>query len=107
MANKMKAAKRLKPDEFPNKFTTEWLKREMTVAQVEAERHSEGQTAGTTEQSEWFEARWTKFKDQVEEGDEVWEFSTPRRYWNVGFGYAGYAIIRRGVAAAIFTTKMN
>lgn len=107
MANKMKAAKKLKPDEFPDKVTTDWLKQRMTITQIEMERESRRHTAGVKEKNEWFEVEWRKFKDQIEEGDEIWEFSTPRRYWNVGFGYAGYAIIRRGIAAIIFQTKMN
>lgn len=39
---------------------------------------------------------WQKLKRQADEGDEVWEFSSPANSWTREGKYTGYALVRDG-----------
>jgi len=80
---------------------------ETRIRQVSALREKRASDFRLLKPNEWMKAKWIKFTEQIKAGGEVWEYSTPRRYWNVGFGHAGYVVLQQGKAVAWMQTKMN
>jgi hypothetical protein len=52
-------------------------------------------------------ADWVEFKHQVQQGDDVYFFSTSRESWQNLAGRAGYVLVRGGEVVATFETMMN
>lgn len=52
-------------------------------------------------------ARWESLKRQIQTGDELWEFDTPREFWDQLMGMAGLALVRDGKIVAFVMTRMN
>jgi len=70
-----------------------WLIRPVSVAQAEA-ANTPRDPPGTP-----FGLRlgaWRAFIAQMKDGDELWEFRSPRDSWAKMCGMAGYSLVRRG-----------
>ena len=50
---------------------------------------------------------WEGLKAQMQPGDELWEFCSPRSDWNAFMGVAGYELVRDGVVMATVVTRRN
>lgn len=111
--------------------SNEWLQCQTSIAEVEAQRlesevqflkaasrkkrvakfRQDKKLKAAQEELERRHARWKvmwePFIAQKTEGDEIWEYSTPREEWNQLMGHAGYALVRDGTIIDILTTRMN
>ncbi|WP_309382961.1 hypothetical protein [Cerasicoccus frondis] len=52
-------------------------------------------------------AAWKSFTSQLEEGDELWSFSSPPENFAKKCGCRGFAIIRDGKVIKYFSTLMS
>jgi hypothetical protein len=50
---------------------------------------------------------WQRLKRLARPGDEFWSFRSPPPTWSERLGAAGYALVRRGVPIASFTTMRS
>jgi hypothetical protein len=50
---------------------------------------------------------WSAFVKQMQPGDELWFFSSPRASWAWLAGRKGYAIVRNGKKVDSYITRMN
>ena len=50
---------------------------------------------------------WTTLKQQLQPGDELWTFDSPKRFWRQGMGWQGIVLVRSGRFVAVCTTAMN
>jgi hypothetical protein len=81
----------------------DWLQERATAAEAEAHHTS----------PEWpvpfgaLNAEWEQMLTQMQPGDELWSFASPRESWEQLAGRAGYALVRDGVAIAVLVTMMN
>jgi hypothetical protein len=49
----------------------------------------------------------TEFKAKIQEGDELWKFSSDKQSWDHYAGRAGYMITRNGKTVAELVTLLN
>lgn len=82
----------LAPDGYDN-FPTEWLIEKLDIAEVERKFLSDG--------------RWIRMKNRMEQGDEVWSFSSPDESWQHLAGRKGIALVRNGHVIGSIVTIMN
>ena len=75
-------------------WSNDWLQNKTSLGEVEA---GQEQRPGGRPASEWWQQKWNEFRSHVQPEDEVWEYATPRPYWDQGFGHAGCALLRDGV----------
>jgi hypothetical protein len=54
-----------------------------------------------------FAKKCDEFLAAVAAGDEITEFCTSRRSWNIGFGRAGYQLHRSGLVRLELLVRMN
>jgi hypothetical protein len=64
------------------------------------------------EDAEWeywgaLEKRWLEMKQQIQSGDELWQFTTPPKTWEHLYGRAGIALVRQGRIINSIVTVMN
>ena len=50
---------------------------------------------------------WMSLKEKIQEGDELWEFSSPKYCWVHRAGRAGISIVRKGEIVDSIITLMN
>ena len=50
---------------------------------------------------------WIALKQQLQAGDELWMFDSPRRFWRQCMGWRGIVLVRSGRFLAVCTTAMN
>lgn len=82
-------------------FGKDWLVRNVSVADVEA-----GFEGGDRPCEEWLK-EWSRLKAAMQEGDELWEYSSPPDSWEHLCGRAGYAVVRGGEIVDDILTMMN
>jgi hypothetical protein len=86
----------------------DWLQRQTTVGKAEREHLVTDESLGPEavpfgHQHE----NWLRFKSQMKEGDELWEFSSPPPTWERLAGRRGFCILRGGRIVASLITMMN
>lgn len=89
-------------------MVTEWLKKQVSVAEA---RHCEAIDYQTSD-DEWLsfelaQEAWHQCLDQMQEGDELWAFCSPRELWVHLSGRQGIALVRDGKCVAWIVTMMN
>ncbi len=50
---------------------------------------------------------WKQLSEQIQPGDELWEFESPIEYWDSLCGSSGVALVRGGLVVAEVTIDMN
>lgn len=83
-------------------FTTGWLQKRTSVAEVESKHAVLGERL-----SPGYLQRWVQLKDTMRENDELWEYSSPLSCWRIGMGRAGYILMRDGDVIFDLLTRMN
>ncbi len=88
----------------------EWLKRQVSAAEIEAlwRKEIDFETipeAAKPELLALFRAGYRTFSSKVRAGDELWFFSTPQSDWDALGGRSGFVAIRRCRVAAVFVVK--
>jgi hypothetical protein len=86
----------------------EWLQRRVSVEQVEAAHMVRHERLGTAPVAFGFDnGRWRELITQMQDGDELWEYTSPAETWANMAGRAGYALVREGKIVGQITTLMN
>ena len=75
----------------------EWLTRKTNVEDCEREHVVRNEQLGADPIPFGFiNQEWLALKSQIQEGDELWEFSSPPEDWKHFRGRGGICIVRRG-----------
>lgn len=80
----------------------------VTVAEAEAEHMVSDERLGEVPVAFGFGNKaWKTLIEQIQEGDELWEFNSPEHKWREGMGSAGYVLLRNGEVVGSHVTRMN
>ena len=86
----------------------EWLTTRITFEQIEQENLVKDERLGPGPVLFGFQNHlWMEFQKQIQEGDELWNFSSPAESWRMLCGRAGIALVRNGEIVDSFVTMMN
>ena len=91
------------PFEFPR---SEWRKSLLSFEDFENEvcdRHN----AAALGPASYFEAELVEFVIWIRQGDELWNWSSPRQAWQLMMGQAGVCLVRTGRSIGAITTMLN
>ncbi len=89
-------------------MTKEWLRQKTTVDELEQRHLASNERLEPDPVPFGFQNQeWLRFKDQIREGDELWEFASPPETWECLCGRAGICIIRNGEMIDFIVTLMN
>ncbi len=80
---------------------SDWLSEKVTVRQSEAANMSGGKAFG------YQHRKWERLKQDMQPGDELWEFCSPEDTWVHLKGRQGYAVVRNGEIVTTLITSMN
>jgi len=87
---------------------TDWLKQKLTVAQAESKHMVSDPRLGPTPVPFGFcHAKWQNLLSKMQDGDELWEFSSSDHSWQHLAGRAGLALVRNGQIIHSIVTAMN
>ncbi len=50
---------------------------------------------------------WQRFKDRIRDSDELWIYSSPANFWQIGMGSRGVVLVRDEVPVDILTLAFN
>jgi hypothetical protein len=96
--------------------TPEFQRRRRTVEELEADNIPQDQEADRVRQFPellkpfgFLNAQWEAMKQQMQAGDELWEFCNAKEMWDgpIGMGLAGVELVRDGEVIASLVTQMN
>ena len=86
----------------------DWLKKRVTVEEVEAAHMIQTDRLGPEPVPFGFQnGKWRSLIDQMEEGDELWTFSSSQESWARLCGCAGIALVRNSEVVNSIVTMMN
>lgn len=86
----------------------DWLDKQVTVAEAEAENMVQSDRLGPDPVPFGFDNdKWRKLLNQMQDGDELWEFVSSRESWKALAGRAGIALVRNGEVVTSIVTMMN
>jgi hypothetical protein len=89
-------------------FFISWLQSQTTVEEAEAANMVKNDQLGPDPVPFGFiNADWKELLDQMQEGDELWEFKSPPETWENLMGRKGIALIRNCQVIAYIVTLMN
>jgi hypothetical protein len=85
-----------------------WLTQQTTVEESEIKHLVKDERPGSAPVPFGMQNReWVKFKRQIKDGDELWEFCSPPKSWEDLCGRAGICIVRDGEIIDTIVTIMN
>lgn len=85
-----------------------WFKTKTTVEECEIKYLIEIEELASSPVPFGFQHQeWLNFKNQIQEGDELWEFFSPPSTWKHLCGRAGICIVRNGKIIDSLVTVMN
>ncbi len=86
-------------------FLRSWFPRREKFIEPKADIPKAWLTRGLSEEEsdDW----WWEFQERMQEGDELWEFESPKHFWDHLAGRAGIALVRNGEVVASRVTKLN
>ena len=98
-------------------------RRRVSVAEAEADYYAEvrqlfGSAPGRQDRNEshartlqkpfgFQNEQWEALKAQMQPGDELWEFCSPKASWDALMGVAGYELVRGGAVIATVIIRRN
>lgn len=85
----------------------EWLLEQVILEEVEKESLCYVEQVEKSIPFGFAFSKWNKLKDQFQEGDELWKYSSPSETWQRMHGRAGYCIVRSDEIVAKFVTVQN
>lgn len=85
-----------------------WLKVKVTLESVEEKHMVLTERLGPTPLPFGFHNEaWVRLLGSMEDGDELWEYSSESHYWENLAGRSGIALVRNGEIIDCITTRMN
>jgi hypothetical protein len=86
----------------------DWLQKRLTVAEAEAAYAVRDSRLGPDPVPFGFQNNeWRALVAAMQDGDELWEFTSPPESWQGLHGRAGVALVRRGEVVRTIVTTMN
>jgi hypothetical protein len=86
----------------------DWLQKRLTIAEAEAAHMVRNDWLGPDPVPFGFvNHKWRALLAEMQEGDELWEFSSSPGSWQHFAGRAGIALIRHGEVVRSIVTMMN
>jgi hypothetical protein len=86
----------------------EWLQKRLTVAEAEAAHMVKNDWLGPEPVPFGFvNYKWRALLAEMQDGDELWEFSSSQESWARLGGRSGIALVRHGEVVRAVVTKMN
>jgi hypothetical protein len=82
------------PTQEVNEMTRDWFIKQVKRSEVDAELGMQNQ-------------RWVKFREEIQEDDELWFFCSPVESWRAKCGRSGYTIVRKGEIVRSLVTRLN
>jgi hypothetical protein len=96
------------PGEARDVIPREWLEKRTTVEEAEGKHLVTDARLGPKPVPFGFmNEKWVQFKGQLQEGDELWEFSSSAESWRHLAGRAGICIVRKGRIIDSIVTRLN
>lgn len=83
------------------------LKKKVTVAEAEKANMIVIRETGRKVPFGYIHGQWRKLLEQMQDGDELWEFMSDDESWEMLAGRAGIALLRDGKIIAEIVTRMN
>ena len=80
---------------------SQWLDKEVSVAQAEAEHMVDGKPFGASNDA------WKQLKASLRPGDAIWTYCSPAESFRAHAGRCGIALVRNGKTVTQFVTIMN
>ncbi|MCX6159543.1 MAG: hypothetical protein NTY74_16300 [Ignavibacteriae bacterium] len=85
-----------------------WLTRKLTIEEAETEHLVKDDRLGSEPVPFGFNnASWKQLLSMMQNGDELWEYCSPKKTWELLMGVAGIAILRNGEIVGAITTLEN
>jgi len=85
-----------------------WVERRTTVKEAERKNLVTDRRLGLKPVPFGFmNEQWVRFKGELRDGDELWEFSSSADSWKHLAGRSGICIIRKGRIIDSFVTRLN
>ena len=86
----------------------EWLNRKFTIEEMERIHLSQDDRIDPDPVPfGYYNSFWKELKSQLQEGDEIWTFSSPKDSWMNNCGRAEVCIVRKGEIVHYFNTIIN
>lgn len=86
----------------------EWLKQEVTVEEAEEKNMVQNEDLGPFPiPFGYMNDQWLEFKNKIQDGDQIWEFSSSTEEWMNLVGRAGLCIVREGRIVESIVTAMS
>jgi hypothetical protein len=86
----------------------EWFEKRITIEECEIKHSVKIEELGPSPiPFGYINQRWLEFKSQIQDGDELWEFSSPLATWKHLCGRAGICIVRNGEIIDSLVTIMS
>ena len=86
----------------------DWLKKKVSRADSEEKQMVLTERLGPSPVAFGFQNRvWLQLLSEMEDGDELWEYTSDSHYWENLAGRTGIAVVRKGEVIDCITTKMN
>jgi hypothetical protein len=86
----------------------DWLQKRLSVAEAEAAYAVKDDRLGPAPVPFGFQNNeWRALLAEMQDGDELWEFTSPQETWANLAGRAGIALVRRGEVVRSIVTVMN
>ena len=87
---------------------TEWLTKQITLEQAEIDFLVQDDRISPDPVPFGFNNHhWNQLKSELQDGDELWLFSSPKKTWQNLCGRAGICIVRDGEVIKSMVTMMN
>jgi hypothetical protein len=89
-------------------MTKDWLQARTTLEAAEQENLVQDARLGPTAIPFGYQHdAWVRFKALMQDGDELWTFSSPPEFWEALMGRAGLCIVRKGDVVASLVTMLS
>lgn len=86
----------------------DWLIRKLTIEEAETlNMVSDARLGPEPIPFGYINHVWCKLKSLIQEGDELWEFSSPKVTWECLTGREGVVLMRKGKEVAYIITREN
>lgn len=86
----------------------EWLTKKVSLEQAEIDyMEQDDRISSEPVPFGFFNHQWNELKSELQEGDELWLFSSPKTSWMNMCGRAGICIVRDGKVVSSMVTMMN
>lgn len=86
----------------------EWLNKQITLNQAETNYlEQDDRISPVPVPFGFYNYQWNQLKAELQDGDELWLFSSPKESWKNMCGRGGICIVRDGEVVKLMVTVLN